>query len=73
MVYGDAGFKGIEKEAEIEDKSITFRVDMRLGKRRVLPDTPEVRLLDLVETAKAHFRTEFEHPFHVIKHQLCSE
>jgi IS5 family transposase len=38
-------------------------VAMRHGKRRVLPDTPEGRLADLVETAKAHIRAKGEHPF----------
>jgi hypothetical protein len=32
----------------IADKSITFRVATRPGKRRVLPQTPDGRLLDLV-------------------------
>ena len=41
-------------------------VAMRPGKRRVLPDTPEGRLDDLVETAKAHIRSKGEHPFGVI-------
>jgi|694.fasta_scaffold14194_12 hypothetical protein len=45
---------------------IGFRVAMRPGKRRVLPDTPEGRLDDLVETAKAHIRAKVEHPFRVI-------
>jgi IS5 family transposase len=43
---------------------------MRPGKRRVLPDTPDGRLLDLVETAKAHIRAKIEHPFRVIKEQF---
>jgi IS5 family transposase len=47
-------------------RGIRFRVAMRPGKRRVLPDTPEGRLDDLVETAKAHIRAKFEHPFKVI-------
>ena len=51
-------------------KSTTFRVAMRPGKRRVLPDTPDGRLLDLVETAKAHIRAKVEHPFRVIKQQF---
>ena len=51
-------------------KSTTFRVAMRPGKRRVLPDTPDGRLLDLVETAKAHIRAKVEHPFRVIKEQF---
>ena len=70
VVYGDAGYQGIEKRAEIADKSITFRVAMRPGKRRVLPKTPDGRLLDLVETAKAHIRAKVEHPFRVIKQQF---
>ena len=53
VVYVDAGYQGIEKQAEIADKSITFRVAMRPGTRRVLPDTPDGRLLNLVETALA--------------------
>ena len=53
VVYGYAGYQGIDKRAEIADKSITFRVAMRPGKRRVLPKTPDGRLLDLVETALA--------------------
>lgn len=52
------------------DKSTTFRVAMRPGKRRVLPYTPDGRLLDLVETAKAHIRAKAEHPFRVIKDQF---
>ena len=70
VVYGDAGYQGIEKRAEMAGKSTTFRVAMRPGKRRVLPDTAEGRLLDLVETAKAHIRAKVEHPFRVIKQQF---
>ena len=51
-------------------KPTAFRVAMRPGKRRVLPDTPEGRLLDLIETAKAHIRAKGEHPFRVIKQQF---
>jgi IS5 family transposase len=43
---------------------------MKPGKWWVLPDTPEGRLLDLVETAKAHIRTKVEHLFCVVKQQL---
>ena len=66
----EVGYKVIEKRAEMAGKSTTFRVAMRPGKRRVLPDTPEGRLLDLVETAKAHIRAKVEHPFRVIKQQF---
>ena len=70
VVYGDAGYQGIEKRAEMAGKITTFRVAMRPGKRRVLPDTPDGRLLELVETAKAHIRAKVEHPFRVIKEQF---
>jgi IS5 family transposase len=54
----------------MQGRGIRFRVAMRPGKRRVLPDTPEGRLDDLVETAKAHIRAKGEHPFRVIKQQF---
>ena len=70
VVYGDAGYQGIRKRHELAGHATTFRVAMRPGKRRALPDTPEGRLEDLVETAKAHIRSKVEHPFRVIKQQF---
>jgi IS5 family transposase len=70
LVYADAGYQGIEKRDEMQGRGIGFRVAMRPGRRRVLPDTPEGRLDDLVETAKAHIRAKGEHPFRVIKQQF---
>jgi IS5 family transposase len=70
VVYADAGHQGIEKREEMKGKAVGFRVAMRPGKRRALPDTPEGRLDDLIETAKAHIRAKVEHPFRVIKGQL---
>jgi IS5 family transposase len=70
VVYADAGYQGIARRPEMMSKTKEFRVTMRPGKRRALPDTPEGRLDDLVETAKAHFRARGEHPFRVIKQQF---
>ena len=70
VVYADAGYQGIEKRPEMQGRGIGFRVAMRPGKRRALPDTPEGRMDDLIETAKAHFRAKVEHPFRVIKRQF---
>jgi IS5 family transposase len=70
VAYADAGNQGIEKREAMQDWVIAFRVAMRPGKRRVLPDTPEGRLDDLIETAKAHMRGKVEHPFRVIKWQF---
>ena len=46
VVYADAGHQVIEKRDEMQGRGIGFRVAMRPGKRRVLPDTPERRLDD---------------------------
>jgi IS5 family transposase len=70
VVYADAGYQGIEKREEMKAKAVGFRVAMRPGKQRTLPDTPEGRLDDLIETAKAHIREKVEHPFRVIKGQF---
>jgi transposase, IS5 family len=43
---------------------------MRPGKRRAPPNTPEKRLQDLIETAKAHIRPKVEHPFRIIRQQF---
>jgi IS5 family transposase len=68
--YGDAGYQGIAKRPEIAGKTAEFRVSMRAGKRRALPDTAEGKLVDLVETAKAHIRSKVEHPFRVFNQQF---
>ena len=70
LVYADAGYQGIAKRPAMAGKTTAFRVAMRPGKRRGLPDTPEGKLLDLIETAKAHIRAKGEHPFRVIKQQF---
>jgi IS5 family transposase len=50
----------------MQGRMIGFRISMRPGMRRVLPDAPEGRLDDLVEAAKALIRAKVEHPFRVI-------
>jgi IS5 family transposase len=68
-VYADSGDQGIEKREQIEGKTAKFRVAMRPGKRRALPDTPEGRQEIFEETAKAHIRARVEHLFRLIKQQ----
>jgi len=63
VVYGDAGYQGIAKRPEMAGIAVDFRVAMRPGKRRVLPDTPDGRLQDQIETANAHIRSKVEYPF----------
>ena len=70
VVYADAGYQGIAKRPEMAGKTTEFRVAMRPGKRRALPETRDGRLQDLIETVKAHIRSKVEHPFRVIKQQF---
>jgi IS5 family transposase len=70
VVYADAGHQGIAKRPEMAGMTTEFRVAMRPGKRRALPDTRDGKLQDLFETAKAHIRSKVEHPFRVIKQQF---
>ena len=70
VVYGDSGHIGIEKRKEFEKSQCQFRIAMKPGQRRILPNTPDGRLLDPVETAKAHLRAKIEHPFRMIKRQF---
>jgi IS5 family transposase len=51
VVYGDACYQGIAKRPEMAGTAAEFRVTMRPGKHRGLPDTPEGRVQDLIETA----------------------
>jgi IS5 family transposase len=58
----------IERKCKAE--AIGFRVAIRPGRRRAIPDTPEGGGDDLIETAKAHVRANVDHPFRVIKRQF---
>ncbi|QPN59138.1 IS5 family transposase [Synechococcus sp. CBW1002] len=70
VIYGNSGHIGIEKREAFKDCEAEMRIAMKPGQRRVLPDTPEGRLLDLMEAAKAHVRAKVEHPFRIIKCQF---
>jgi IS5 family transposase len=70
VIYGDSGHIGIEKREAFKDCEAEMRIAIKPGQRRVLPDTPEGRLLNLMEAAKAHVRAKVEHPFRIIKCQF---
>jgi len=69
-VFADAGYQGVEKRAENQDKPVTWHVAMRPGKRRALPDTPLGACLRQLEEVKAKIRAKVEHPLRVIKRQF---
>jgi IS5 family transposase len=70
VAYGDSCHLGIEKREDFEGSSCQFRIAMRPGQRRALPDALKGWLEDLFEMAKAHLCAKVEHPFRMSKHQF---
>ncbi len=64
LVWGDAGYQGIPKRSEPQDRDVHWHVARRPGVRRTLdPDRPAAR----VERAKSALRAQVEHPFRTVK------
>ena len=63
-VWGDAGYRGVEKRPEHQDRDVDWHIAMRPGKRRQLP---EGGIEAQAETLKAQVRAKVEHPFRYIK------
>ena len=53
VVYIASGYQAIEKRSEMASKEIEFLAGIELGKYKDLPDTPDVRLMSLIEAAIA--------------------
>jgi len=70
VVFADAGYQGVAKRAEQRGTNVTWRVALRPGRRRALPDTESGRLHAWIERIKASIRAKVEHPFRVIKRQF---
>lgn len=63
-VWADAGYRGIEKREEYEQRRVAWWIALRPGQRRQLsPDSAGARL----EHFKAQVRAKVEHPFRYIK------
>ena len=63
-MWGDAGYRGIEKRPEHQDRDVDWHIAMRPGKRRQLPEGDYEAQ---AETLKAQVRAKVEHPFRYIK------
>ena len=62
VLYGDAGYQGLEKREEMAEREVDCRIAMGPGKRRHLPDDGEGAVQQWMEGAKAHVRAKVEHP-----------
>jgi IS5 family transposase len=63
-VWGDAGYQGINKREEHEDRDVDWFIAMRPGKRRALAKNSDE---GKTEFTKAQIRAKVEHPFRYIK------
>ncbi len=64
VVWGDAGYQGIEKRDEHQAREVDWFIAMRPSKRAALPAKSPLHAL---EKTKASIRAKVEHPFHRIK------
>jgi len=63
-VHGDAGYAGIHKRKEHQERNVEWHIAVRPGKRRVMAeDSDELRS----EQTKASVRAKVEHPFRWVK------
>ena len=70
LVWGDAGYQGIPKRPEHQDRDVHWHVARRPGVRRTLgPNSPAAR----VERAKSSLRAQVEHPFRTVKRHFGYE
>jgi IS5 family transposase len=75
QVHGDSGYTGLDKRDEItaaqnDDrlrKGIDWRIAMKRGQIKAVPEGPLKALHEWFERRKAQVRAIVEHPFHVVK------
>ena len=69
VAFGDAGYQGVEKRAEIAARFATVRwyVAAKRSKVKAMTEGKLKAATQALEKAKAQVRAYVEHPFHVIK------
>ncbi len=63
-VWGDAGYQGVGKRPENEDRDVVWKTAMKPGKRRLLDKSGPA---EAAEKRKASVRAKVEHPFLYVK------
>lgn len=74
-VYGDSGYRGIDKRGEAQGLEVQWHTSMMPGKRQAIKAAKVqagstgklAQTIDQVEKLKASIRAKVEHPFHIIK------
>lgn len=70
LVFGDAGYVGVEKREENAEREVTWHIAEKRGKVKAIEDAKLKAIVTQLETAKAKIRARVEHPFRVIKRQF---
>ena len=74
VVYGDAGYLGIEKREEIKEdvnkSQIDFRINRRVGALRKAPTNLSNQFELKIESMKSSVRSKVEHVFRIVKRQF---
>ena len=63
-IWGDSGYRGIDKREEHKHRQVDWFIAMRPGKRRLLAKNSDTAKSELI---KAQIRAKVEHPFRYIK------
>lgn len=74
-VYGDSGYRGIDKREEAQDINVQWHTSMMPSKRKAIKQAKQqdsatgqlAQAIDQIEKLKASIRAKVEHPFHIVK------
>ncbi|KQR13326.1 IS5 family transposase [Xanthomonas sp. Leaf148] len=69
-VFGDSGYSGADKRAELSDCKATFFIAAKRSKVKAIGNARERKQVERWESCKASIRAKVEHPFRVIKRQF---
>ena len=69
MGFGDAGYQGVERRAEIVERfaEVRWYVAAKRSKVKAMAEGKLKEATQALEKAKAQLRAYVEHPFHVVK------
>ncbi|MFW8564815.1 IS5 family transposase [Orrella sp. 11846] len=70
VVFGDAGYTGVEKREELQDVDVTWHIAMKPSQQKAIKGKRIQNTVAHIETLKASVRAKVEHPFRVIKRQF---
>ncbi len=69
-MFGDSGYTGADKRAELSDCKATFFIAAKRSKVKAIGNARERKQVERWERCKASLRAKVEHPFRVIKRQF---